>query len=605
MGKIVLTNFSNEVKIQYPKELIFLFKQSKSRWFQSALSFDNNNKILTLLITDMSWGSCMELPCLAGISNIRSKRKSHLAVLGYTSNYIRNKERWLDNKLNSISFCVKKGKGYSFCEKMELDYKIYQNPEGEILILSSVLLDNVVINSFSGIIEDSKRILQNTVNKIVPIPSNKFYSAIEEVNEIYYFRDFNEGDFSYVTKDKFAYAVYNNQNVDSPSLQRKMSVGKFFKDHFPDITEATINAFIEYNKMLTSYDPSLFSIVSGDDIIKYYNQANYFRMSGELSSSCMRDSSKSNVIKFYSKNSNFRLLIMKAGQTDSIMARALLVTTTDGTVFMDRVYTVDTKLINLFHRYAKENNIENIYEHRKYDGSVKNLFNQGPINWTKEYDDNYKVDLDWLPDTFSTNRVTKYKECLLQHSSISSSYDIPYIDNFQYINAFTMQASVNRLNFFAVCDLSGELIDTAYVFYGNDSLYDQRFVDTSVSPPVLLPDVVTLDDAPVIPTGKPVTLTSDAFDFSNYRVYNLSELEESEESEEEFDDDDWEDADTNPEQETEENPYTVDMGRSLTREELARLMSAVSPEVQSILTQINYIATDSQQEQHIIFYHNV
>jgi len=600
MGKIIITNQQGDAKIKFPDELIFLFKQSKSRRFKAALSYNNDTKVLYLTITDVDWHH------LTGIgyvdSNVRfvDRRKSLIVVDGYTNTYISSINRYHENAMNSISFCVMKSKGYTICEKMELDYTIYQNPDGQIVISAAMYVGNLPLNRNEHKVRVSKGALYSELHRMVPnINSYRFYSAVNEVGEIYYFKHIDENNIVYVTKEKYAYAVANGWNEDSASYHRTMGIGKFFKDHLPEVSEATVNAYIEYNKMLTCFDSNLFSVVAGDDIIKYYLKDSYFRMSGELGNSCMRDSSKSHVIKFYAKNSNFRLLIMKAGQTDSIMARALLVTTTDGTVFMDRIYSVDTKLITLFHRYAKENNIKNIYEHRK-SCSTKNLLNQGPGNWTKQYDDNYKVALDWIPSAIDKQTyAVRYQVAIMQQSNISSSYDVPYIDNFQYINAFTMQASVNELNFFTACELSGELVDNNHVYYDNGKVYDTRFVNTSYGiDPILRIDTVTLNDSD-------------------------SDIDEADEDYEE--DLDWDEEDLDSEQEVEENPYTiaalnevgtlnpgpvniVATGAGIHEQitgytpnaNIARLIAS-NPELQTMLSQINDIATDSQQEQHIIF----
>jgi succinate dehydrogenase flavin-adding protein (antitoxin of CptAB toxin-antitoxin module) len=591
MGKIIITNQQGDAKIKFPDELIFLFKQSKGRRFKTALSYNNDTKVLYLTVTDLDWHH------LTGIgyvdSNVRfiDRRKSIIIIDGYTQTYISSINRYHENAMNTISFCVEKGKGYTICEKMELDYTVYQNPDGQIVISAAMYVGNLPLNRTEHIVRVSKSALYSELHRMVPnISSHRFYSAINEVGEIYYFKEINENNIVYVTKEKYAYAVANGISEEALSLRRTMSIGKFFKDHLPEVSEATVNAYIEYNKMLTCFDSNLFSVVSGDDIIKYYLKDSYFRMTGELGNSCMRDSSKSHVIKFYAKNSNFRLLVMKAGQTDTIMARALLVTTTDGTVFMDRIYSVDTKLITLFHRYAKENNIKNIYEHRK-SCSTKNLLTMGPGNWTKEYDDNYKVDLEWLPAAIDkTNDAVKYQVAVAQQSNISSGFDVPYIDNFQYINAFTRQASVNALNFFTACELSGELIDNNKVYYDNGKVYDTRFVNTGYG---------------VVPTLKIDTVTLESSD---------DDIDEDEDEDFNWDDDDLDNDDLDSEQEVEENPYTIDMstlrvGAGIHEQitayspnaNIARLMDAASPEIQVILNQINDIVTDSQQEQHIIF----
>lgn len=598
MGKIILTNHQGDTKIEFPKELIFLFKQSKARRIKAGLIYNNDTKVLSLTVTDLDWYGINNIGYIDSTTSFIDRRRSILAATGETQCYVRSTDRYSGNAMNTVSFCVMKSKGYTICEKIELDYTIYQNTDGEIVISAAMYLGNLPINRAEYKVRTSKNNLYSEIHRIVPnINSYKFYNAINDIGEIYYFKEINENNIVYVTKDKYAYAVANGISEDALSLHRTMGIGKFFKDHLPEISEATINAYIEFNKMLTSYDSSLFSIVSGDDIIKYYVKDSYFKMSGELGNSCMRDSSKSHVIKFYANNSNFRLLIMKAGQTDTIIARALLVTTTDGTVFMDRIYTVDTKLITLFHRYAKENGIKNIYEHRKSCNRSKNLLTMGPGNWTKEYDDNYKVDLEWLPAAIDNERdAVKYQVAVMQQSSITSSYDVPYIDNFQYINAFTRQASVNALNFFTACELSGELIDNTTVYYYDGKVYDRRFVDAKMSyPPTLKIDTVTLDSSDTLQAGD----------------------DDIDEADEDFnwDDDDLDndDLDSEEEQETEENPYTVDMLEQIMNNPLtprsiysananvARLMGNASPELRVILDQINDIATDSQQQEQHLF----
>jgi hypothetical protein len=602
MGKIILTNYQGDTKVQFPKELIFLFKQSKSRRIKAGLIYNNDTKVLSLTVTDLDWYEISNIGYIDSNVAFVDRRRSILVANSETQCYVRSTDRYRDDAMNTVSFCVMKGKGYTICEKLELDYKIYLNPDGQIVITSAMYVGNLPINRHEYKVRISKNNLYSELHRMVPsINSYKFYNAVSEIGEIYYFKEIDENNIVYVTKEKYAYAVANGISEEALSLRRTMSIGKFFKDHLPEISEATINAYIEYNKMLTSFDPSLFSIVSGGDIMKYYLKDSYFRQTGELGNSCMRDSSKSHVIKFYANNSNFRLLIMKAGQTDTIMARALLVTTTDGTVFMDRIYTVDTKLITLFHRYAKENGIKNIYEHRK-PCSNRNLLTMGPGNWTKDYDDNYKVDLEWIPAAIDNQYdSTKYQVAVMQQSNISSSYDVPYIDNFQFINAFTRQASVNELNFFTACELSGELIDNKTVYYYDGKVYDRRFVDVKMSyPPTLKIDTVTLNDSD----------TPQASD------------DDIDEADEDFnwDDDDLDNDNLEPEQEVEENPYTIaalnEVGTlnsgvinqitnyqsygGLTSEDLARVI-ADSPMLQTMLSQINDIATDSQQQEQHLF----
>lgn len=585
MGKIILTNHQGDTKIKIPNELIFLFKQSKARRIKCGLIYNNETKVLSLTITDLEWYGINNIGYIDSNVSFLDRRRSILVATSETQCYIRSTNRYGDDAMNTVSFCVMKGKGYTICEKIELDYTIYQNHDGHIVISAAMYVGNLPLNRYEHKVRVSINNLYSELHKMVPnINSYKFYNAVNEVGEIYYFKEIDENNIVYVTKEKYAYAVANGWDEDSPSYDRTMGIGKFFKDHLPEISEAIVNAYIEYNKMLTSYDSNLFSIVTGSDIIKYYLKDSYFKMSGELGNSCMRDSSKSHVIKFYANNSNFRLLIMKAGQTDTIMARALLVTTTDGTVFMDRIYTVDTKIINLFHRYAKENGIKNIYEHR-ISCSNRNLLTMGPGNWTKEYDDNYKVDLEWIPAAiYNQYDSTKYQVAIAQQSSINSSYDVPYIDNFQYINAFTRQASVNELNFFTACELSGELVDNKTVYYYDGKVYDKRFINTHCDEsPTLKIDTVTLESS-----DDDIDEAADPFNWNDDDLDNDDlELEEQETEETEM-------------EEIEENPYTIaagpGVGGVLNQITNYQAYGSLTPEAMTRMINAASIATDSQQE---------
>jgi len=552
MGKLKLTNHNQEIKISFPKELAFIFKASKARWFKNLIIFNPNTKVLSVIVSDLDWYEFRNLSFgdvnRFSTSGARDRRKGHLIATGFVVTYVRYTESNYnyDNILNNLSFFIKKDKGYTMCDAIELDYDLYQDDNNRFLIKASIDLSGVAINYDSNRIIESKTKLYHDMRNIVNnLDSYHFNEAIKKVDEIFYYKGIDSNVISYITKEKYAYAMHNLVSISAASLSRTMSIGKFFKDHFPHIPEANINAFIEYNKMLTAYDPNLFSIVSGEDIKKYYNQKYYFKMTGELGNSCMRQEEKQHYMDLYANNSNFKLLIMKAGEADAIMGRALIVTTIDGEVIMDRIYTADTKIINLFHRYAKENNIINIYEHRKPYGKERIISSMSPGNWTKVYDKNYTVSLEWLPKEISAllHKKDKYIAAIHQHANISSSYNVPYIDNFQYLNPFTIQASVNPLNFFTNCDLTDELIDTATVLYHKNKVYDQRYVELNhAGNPVQKPDVVTLDDT-ATPQG-PVT----------YITHSDDDLDEDIDWD---DDNDWDDEEVEVDEEIVDNPYTI------------------------------------------------
>ena len=96
---------------------------------------------------------------------------------------------------------------------------------------------------------------------------------------------------TYLTKAKYLQAVINmikagydneyaNDNVDNfTNYMRTVSYSKFFIKSFKDFDEKKIQAYLEYNKMLNSYDPELFEIVNGEKIEYYYPGHAYFHLS--------------------------------------------------------------------------------------------------------------------------------------------------------------------------------------------------------------------------------------------------------------------------------------------------------------------------------------
>ena len=57
MGKLKLTNHNQEIKISFPKELAFIFKASKSRWFKNLIIFNPDTKVLNVIASDLDWKS--------------------------------------------------------------------------------------------------------------------------------------------------------------------------------------------------------------------------------------------------------------------------------------------------------------------------------------------------------------------------------------------------------------------------------------------------------------------------------------------------------------------------------------------------------------------
>jgi hypothetical protein len=399
---------------------------------------------------------------------------------------------------------IKSNGRLGMCESYEADYTILE--QGDIFTIISYFNIGEVLNLPSS----EPAGFASTVNELVSNRLSHFYvrTSIEKhSDEFFHFIKFEVDTFTYVTKDKF-YDVLLNNGYNNKSLHlgvenslsifgnhvRTISISKFMLRIFPTYDAKQIQQYIEYNKMLSSYDPNMFSVVTGSDISKYYAVNSYFTNTGDLGTSCMRHDEKQAAVKFYDNNKNISLIIVRPNGADAIIGRALLWTTTDGTKVMDRIYTSNSKLVSLFHRYAAENGFINIYEVRKHPNQ-RDLTAMSPGNWLPDYDRNYIVDLDYLPKKhLKINNVYKFLRAFKSRAtSMSDPYDIPYIDNFNLINTNSMQVSLLPIADTFKCPISDSYIDgDNYVELG-DEVYNADLVSIKGSNPVLMSDTIELD----------------------------------------------------------------------------------------------------------------
>jgi hypothetical protein len=101
---------------------------------------------------------------------------------------------------------------------------------------------------------------------------------------------------------------------------------------------------------------SFFEVVTGDDIVKWYNYKNYLERKGTMGASCMSDV-PGRWLEIYSANpKQVSLVILRSTERDDrIVGRALLWTLDDGKKFMDRIYTMKDSDVETFRDFAKEN----------------------------------------------------------------------------------------------------------------------------------------------------------------------------------------------------------------------------------------------------------
>ncbi len=151
--------------------------------------------------------------------------------------------------------------------------------------------------------------------------------------------------------------LYNDEKTKIKTGSRNQTnLGRLINKLFPDkYTSKEIEDFVNLFKATIEEKPQ-FELVKGEEIVKWYNQDNYFDRGGELGQSCMRYSRCSSYFGIYTENPEVcQLLILK--DVDKIKGRALVwkiegISSTD--YFMDRVYTIDEASRVQFINYANE-----------------------------------------------------------------------------------------------------------------------------------------------------------------------------------------------------------------------------------------------------------
>ncbi|MFA5586766.1 MAG: hypothetical protein WDA02_09625 [Saccharofermentanales bacterium] len=141
-----------------------------------------------------------------------------------------------------------------------------------------------------------------------------------------------------------SFPINNPKGVDLPSK--------------PIDIETFVNMFKAEREKNENYDR--FDIVSGEDIIYWYNAKHYTRFTNcdtPLGKSCLRYDESAKLLTMYVNNPDkVRMLILKDDE-NKLRARALLwnLDLPEGRVYMDRVYSVNDFDIELFKDQARKN----------------------------------------------------------------------------------------------------------------------------------------------------------------------------------------------------------------------------------------------------------
>lgn len=191
---------------------------------------------------------------------------------------------------------------------------------------------------------------------------------------------------SYLSYDK--YVLNQNKLDENPeepykSNQRQdMKIGKFitkiFKDSGKDISPTQIEELIDLYK---NYVDSLagkynkMKIVVGEEIRHWYDEKNYKHGFGSLNKSCMRDKEFGPRLDIFVDNPKQVSMLILTDKNNELIGRALIWKLMNGGVYMDRIYTVLPHDVEVFNKFAVENNFETFpYEYgHKLEVKLPNL----------------------------------------------------------------------------------------------------------------------------------------------------------------------------------------------------------------------------------------
>lgn len=144
--------------------------------------------------------------------------------------------------------------------------------------------------------------------------------------------------------------IFVGRFVNRVYLKSKSSIGSSDLEKFVNLYKST------YDKFNSKF--SMFEVVKGEDIKKWYLKSNYEIQSGQLGSSCMRHDRCQEYFGIYVENPEVvSLLILKNEDETKIKGRALIWKLKSGETFMDRIYTNKDSDIILFEEWGEKNGI--------------------------------------------------------------------------------------------------------------------------------------------------------------------------------------------------------------------------------------------------------
>lgn len=209
---------------------------------------------------------------------------------------------------------------------------------------------NVVINDMIAKNHSIVAVILNHIKKNIEnqnLPKHDEFMKIKSHRMIDYKKIDGDYYLTYLALDKEP--TINESGDWGNKNRQRIKLGKGVKKFITPyldvldvvLSDSDIEEFVNEIKALLTNDNYIFKLVSGSDIIDYYNEDTYYDMTQDstLSKSCMRYDKCSDWLSLYEENNDCELLIMfdKSLSLDKIIARAI-VWTYNGVKYVDRRY---------------------------------------------------------------------------------------------------------------------------------------------------------------------------------------------------------------------------------------------------------------------------
>lgn len=304
------------------------------------------------------------------------------------------------------------------------------------------LIANILFNNFESGTYIKADLPQNYIDITDKDDTISFTSDIKASK--FGFDTFKMKGRSEIKIGRFARSLLTNSKVvEYLDVEDDVEISKLSNKDYED--------FVNLFKSTYQKQSYKFVLVSGEDIVKYYNEDNYSTSTGQLGSSCMRygpnsnNDSCSDFFGIYTENECVRLLVY-LDESGKVLGRSIIwklsESPCDSKYFMDRIYTASDSDLIKFQNYADNEGWLRKYKNSPSDEeSIMFIYKGRPILGR------IKIELD------------------------ESEFDYyPFMDTITYVNVSSKFASnIESKNMISCDDTNGSFEEECDECYGKGS----------------------------------------------------------------------------------------------------------------------------------------